>query len=528
MSFRLKLALAQVVVLVVTLGAVAAIFYLVLHESLVEEVDEGLRLRATEVARDLAEWNGPPPGAVAAPTPSGQLAALAAPDVRIRVLDAEGRMVASSPNPRQMPFPNDPGALQAAYRGEERYSFVTLPEGQRVRLLTAPVVADGAVRWVVQVAQSLHQVDATMRSVVRLLGIVVALAAVLSFFISQGVTASLLAPIGRITATARRITQTGDFSQRVPAAAGDDELAVLGRTINAMVERLERLLESQRQLLADTSHELRTPLTVIRGNLELLRRELDPDLRAECLAEAESEAARMSRLVGDLLFLAQADARLALRLAPIRLDELVCQTVALVGPQATDRRLEIGALDETIVEGDADRLKQLLLDLLDNALRYTRPGDAITVELHRRGPEARLVVRDTGPGIALEHLPRIFDRFYRVDPARSRGGSGLGLTIVKHVAEAHGGRVEVASAPGVGTTFTVHLRAQPSWTPVGPAPDGLTGVPRPPLGRPGVPLTPTPDAVPARGAPTAPPPGAGGSADRAPERSAARRQREQG
>lgn len=282
---------------------------------------------------------------------------------------------------------------------------------------------------------------------------------------SWAITSRALAPLTRLAQVAEGIRASGDFSRRVPQPGVSDEVGRVVEAFNALLERVEAVLKAQQQFLADTSHELRTPLTVIRGNLELLQRELDPQTRLECATEAQEEAARMSRLVDDLLFLAQADAGQAIRHRPFRLDLLVAEVAERMRPLARSHHLEVGPLDLTTINGDEERMRQLVVNLLDNAIRYTPPGGTISVRLRREGPNAELSVRDTGVGIAAEHLPRIFDRFYRVDAARSRaeGGTGLGLAIVKYVAEAHGGQVSVHSQPGQGSEFTVRLRAEPSW-----------------------------------------------------------------
>jgi len=235
-----------------------------------------------------------------------------------------------------------------------------------------------------------------------------------------------------------------------------------------MLSRLETLFHTQRRFVADVSHELRTPLTTIQGNVQLLRRGAaeDPEARRETLADIESEVARMSRLVADLLLLARMDAGVELDLAPVELDTLVLDVYRTAQLLTNAVHVRLGHEDQAVIQGDADRLRQLLLNLVDNALKYTPPGGRVTLSLHKKEGWVQIVVADTGLGIPPEDLqpgpsgvPPIFERFYRADRARSRGGTGLGLSIVHWIANAHGGRIEVESTVGHGSTFTVWLPA---------------------------------------------------------------------
>lgn len=283
-----------------------------------------------------------------------------------------------------------------------------------------------------------------------------------------------LRPIQAISATARQITLAEDLSRRIPVAVPGDEVGQLSTTINAMLARLETLFDAQQRLVADVSHELRTPLTTIRGNLDLLRRGAveDPQMRGEALRAIEDETVRMSRLVNDLLLLARADAGLKLRRELVELDTLLLevyrQTQVLAHSQGVTIRL--GGEDQALVLGDADRLRQLLLNLVDNGVKYTHTGGQVTLTLEKSGDWVQVAVSDTGIGIAPEDLPHIFDRFYRADRSRSRpGGSGLGLAIAGWVAEAHGGRLTVESRLGQGSVFRLWLPLAPSSPAAGPA-----------------------------------------------------------
>jgi signal transduction histidine kinase len=239
------------------------------------------------------------------------------------------------------------------------------------------------------------------------------------------------------------------------------ELSKRTRTFDGLVARVDDVLNKQRQLLADTSHELRTPLTTVRGNLDILERDLPPAERADVLAETREEVDRMARLVRDLLLLAESgSSSLRLEKVPLRLDLL---TREVVGRLQGGDRVTIDA-EPVMVHGDDERLRQLVANLVQNALRHATRS--VKVNLHRRPPYALLTVEDDGPGLPSGALHRVFDRFYRVDSGRSRtqGGSGLGLAIVKHVAEEHGGRAWAENrTDGAGARFSVELPAEPSW-----------------------------------------------------------------
>lgn len=272
-----------------------------------------------------------------------------------------------------------------------------------------------------------------------------------------------LSPLSRIVTAAARVAEEGDFSRRLPEDPRDAEVAQLTATFNRLIRRVDEVLAAQRQFVADTSHELKTPLTTVNGNLELLEHDLSPDERGETLRETRQEVKRMARLVRDLLLLAEVGEPGRRERHLVRLDQVTHAVVGRVAGRVPRVRL---VAEPVVVAGDEDRLGQLLVNLLLNALRYASaaPG-AVQVTVERGPAEARLVVEDDGPGLPADALERVFDRFYRVDRARSRaqGGTGLGLAIVRHITDAHGGRVWAENRPGGGGRFCVRLPAEPSW-----------------------------------------------------------------
>lgn len=285
--------------------------------------------------------------------------------------------------------------------------------------------------------------------------------------VSVLVTRRLVAPVQAMTEASLAIAD-GHFERRVAAPPGDpaeaDELGQLARAFNQMAERLEHTEEMRRQLLGDVSHELRTPLTAIKGSMEAL---VDGVLPAEAATfqQIEQEADRLQRLVNDLQELSRVEGgAYELNRRLLSVEALAQAAVGRMRTQFQQKGVALGVEVEPglpPIQGDEDRLLQVLLNLLDNACRYTPPGGQVQLTAGRQGREVHLAVRDNGIGIPAEHLPHLFTRFYRVDKSRSRregGGSGIGLAIARHLVEAHGGRIWAESAgPGQGSTFWVAL-----------------------------------------------------------------------
>jgi signal transduction histidine kinase len=266
--------------------------------------------------------------------------------------------------------------------------------------------------------------------------------------------------VKKVTATAQDIASSSDLSRRVNYQGPKDEVGELAATFDRMIEQLDRLLQSQRTFVADASHELRGPLTVIRGNLDLLKRNLSEEDRAESTRVLEAEMTRMTRIVNDLLVLAEVESGPLEQQQTVSLKDILLDAQDRALLLAGNRKIAIGRQEDLWVKGDGHKLDQMVNNLVTNAIKYTPDGGTITLSLYQDGDWACLEVADTGIGISAEHLPHIFDRFYRVDKAHSRagGGTGLGLAIVKGIAQQHGGNVTVTSEPGKGSTFIVRLK----------------------------------------------------------------------
>lgn len=467
MSLRQRLVMLQVVLA----GALALVGLLVIESmqrALMSDADDILAVRAASVAAEVQAMQG-------RPSRSGIPAGLrldprfaeevGGSGVYVQVSTPDGNVVRTSRNLSGGQLPVVTAEHLPAKSDDGVFSTVTVG-ADRIRLLSLRVGPSTDPMAVVQVGVSLHQIDTAIRGLVRLIvlgGGAGLLGAMLATWLLVG---RFLAPLERIARTAEYIAESGDANTPVPSASGG-EVAALSRSLNRMVDRLRGLIRSQQQLLADTSHELRNPLTVIRTNLSMLRRDLPETVRSEIVDESEAEAGRMSRLVSDLLLLAQLDTGQGIEQAPVRLDQVVPSVVGAVRNAYPDRIITVRLpVVPAILLGDSDRLRQVLSNLLENAIRYSPAETDVDVSLDVAGDHVELAVQDRGSGIAPDHLPHIFDRFYRVDKARSRstGGAGLGLAIVREIVEAHGGTVSASSEPGRGTRFSVLLPVERSWS----------------------------------------------------------------
>lgn len=324
----------------------------------------------------------------------------------------------------------------------------------QVRYAAVPVSVEDEERagvYVVGIARQLAQAQ-TVDSA-RIFAVIAALALVVVALVSWFVAGRLLAPVRTLRETAQRISET-DLGERI-TVTGHDDISDLARTFNGMLDRLESAFSVQRQLLDDVGHELRTPITIVRGHLELLDG-ADAEEVEETRGLVLDELDRMNRMVDDLLLLAKARRPDFLRWSDLDVAPLVDEVMDKArGLAERDWRLDARA--EVTVAGDPQRLTQALLQLAANAVRYTDPGDVVAFGSAATDTEVRIWVRDTGPGIPADDRERIFTRFARGRGARDADGSGLGLPIVAAIAEAHGGRVELASEPGAGAVFAVAL-----------------------------------------------------------------------
>lgn len=461
LSLRLQLMLAVGLLT----GGMALLFALLVYPlvqaQLLGAVDARLHARAAHLAALIADAEHAAP--VNPRPPAAPLAAFALVEDYAALIGRDGVLRAQSPAQPAGGLTVAPDVLAAARAGQTSTAAGASSDGAPLQILARPITSGAQPGSIVLVAESLAPQQRLLANIRLLLAASGALAVALALGGTALLADRMLAPMTHLMREAVAVAASGRYDERVPTLPGNDAAGQFARAINTLIATVERTLRQQREFLADTSHELRSPLTVVLANLNLLRRDLDPHERELSVAEATAEAQRMRHLISDLLLLAQADVTQVVARAPLRLDTLVAEVTAAAQHRSPDHSYELHSASALVVVGDGERLTQLLHNLLENAANYTPAGTTITLRLRRSGSVAQIIVADSGPGIAAVHLPHLWDRYYRVDKVRSRagGGTGLGLPIVKYIAEAHGGQVHVSSDVGVGTTFTIELPLAP-------------------------------------------------------------------
>ncbi|MCC6313034.1 MAG: HAMP domain-containing histidine kinase [Thermomicrobiales bacterium] len=492
-SIRFRLTAWYAGLLALVLLALGALVLGLTSRSLLGDMDNRLFNTAKDIAsviEDGVAASAASPGPVRFADVVPSLETFTSRGLLIQIVDADGRILrrsAAAPDVPLMGPPTGP-AQPVATHTTERIDDWTIRVVEYPLILAGGSSAGRAIGSVL-VGERLDTYTETMDSLRRVLlsasvgGL--ALAVIGGWLLAD----RALRPVGRMTAAAAAIASGAaarSLSARIPTPPAGDELTRLAVTFNEMLDRIEQAFITQQRFVADASHELRTPLTAIRGNIDVLARQIaalpaDTRLRDDLVAAAvdiQQESGRMGRLLDGLLLLARSDAwtvdggsladTLQIAAAPLRLDKIAREATATAVGLASGQRLSID-VTPVVVRGDADRLRQVLLILLDNAIRHTLPDGRITVAVRSVSAEwAMLRVQDNGEGIATRHHAHVFERFYRADEARGRGtgGTGLGLAIAQAIVQGHGGRIAVESALGVGSTFTVLLPAASERTPV--------------------------------------------------------------
>ncbi len=446
-SLRVRLALLAALLLCLIQLVLSAAFYTFTSDWLLNQVDQSLMTTAAQVAAALDD--GEPMEAEDFQFGAGSEAFLRERRFFIRVIDrGTGNILDTSDS-------GDVRVTAQARNGSAGFETVD----SLIRVYTLPLRNS---QLALQVGQSLDEVQQTQAQILRLLALMLLATALLALASGWFLAHRALIPVNAITHTARDIGEK-DLSRRIVMALPDDELGLLAQTFNGMLDRIEGAFGRQRQFTADAAHELRTPLSIMQTGLEVvLAQERSAKDYRVTLENMHEEVLRLGQLTTHLLLLARADAH-TLGIEPRRVDmslllNTVADQVAVTGEQR-DITIRRDLPPHISLTADEDRLIQLALNLLENAVKYTPAGGSITVKLAESNGHVCFSVADTGVGIAPQHLPHIFDRFYRIDGARSRevGGFGLGLAIAQHIVHLHRGDIKVDSQMGVGTQFTVTL-----------------------------------------------------------------------
>jgi two-component system, OmpR family, sensor kinase len=458
LSIRVRLALIYNGLLAVALLAFGAGTFIVLRAELIGSFDSTLIANAEHAAGAFAQ----DVDAEGRLRPSSRLVEqLASTGGRVIVYDQSLMVIADSTLSGATLPPLSPSDFAAgdAHAHAVR-SFATAAGDSRrftVHAITTPT--RGQVGYVVW-ADSTRPLDDLLWTVAVALVLggsaVTGVALVGGFLLAR----RALAPVADVTETARAIALSGDFAARVDVGQPGDEIGDLGVAFNEMLEALEQNHQALQRFLGDASHQLRTPLTTVRANLDLARRpDLPPGEREAILADARDEAERMGRLIGDLLSLARAESGVRLEFQPVELDSVLVESVRRERQAASHVRMTVGSVEPVVVDGDRDRLRELIELLLDNAARYTPAGGSVTATLHVGDGQAVLRIEDTGIGLGEADRGRLFERLYRGPRARELrpAGTGLGLAIARWITEAHGGTIGLTDREGGGTVATVAL-----------------------------------------------------------------------
>ncbi len=454
-TLRVRIALWTTALVLLILAAFGAFIYFNLSRNLIAAIDNSLSVSATVAISEVKVRNGQ---LRAFPADDSEILPLSERGLTIIVISQDGQVLRALGPHRDIVIP-----VTRTISGNLLGSFMTYNdrkgENGLVRVLILQVLDNGQVMGWVQVIQSLQPVQDALRLLLTNLiigAILLVLFAALGGYLLAG---QALSPIDHISQTAQKIVGGEDLSARLNLPDSGDEVGRLAATFDAMLARLDGSFRRERQFIADASHELRTPLAAMQAILGVVREGVRPPNEYRlAMDDLAMETDRLRGLVEDLLCLARGEDSTTLSREPVNLSNLLTDVIDSLRPLAEAKELVFHSqvTEGLTINGDMDALIRLFMNLVDNAIKYTEHGE-ITVGARAEGKEITVNVMDTGIGIPAQHLPHIFDRFYRVNPARPSGGAGLGLAIAWQIAQFHGGRLEVASTLGKGSVFTVTL-----------------------------------------------------------------------
>ena len=460
-SIRFRLTLWHASLLTAVFVMLGALTYFALRHYL----DINLRETQSRRAQQIADTLLANVGKTGEPFVASEVKALYAPEANsrfIRILRADGSVLYASGNPKDESFDVSAVPKPALNKTGAFFRRENLARDKTLFIAALNYKGDNGANYIVEVGAPTMRIRAMLDHLLLLLSLglpVVLLATIIGGFL---LVQRALAPAEQIARKAEQITQH-NLSERLPVARTGDDLERLSISLNHMIGRLEDEVQNSKRFVADASHELRTPLTVLRGELENLSQDKRFDAGArEMLGSMLEEVERLAKIVEGLVALSRLDAGEAqAEWVPFDLAELATTTADQMSLLAEDKKISVACNSKqaVLVQGDRARMKQVIVNLLDNAIKYTPGGGAIQLNVARQNGHAILDIADNGIGIPGEALPHVFERFFRVDKARSRdeGGAGIGLSIVKSICAAHGGEVRAESAPGKGSRFRVTL-----------------------------------------------------------------------
>ena len=464
-TVRARLTLWYVSLLGAILIAVIVLIYVLLSRALYVRIDDGLRavlqIAATSLANDLTEGQSVDDAA------RSTAMELASRQQLVAIYDARGRLLGEAGREDDIVIPLPPPAEIPAGDDARLLTIVETDDlDDRHRLAFRRMTIRPGIEYIVVAGSSLEPTDEELESLRAILVYVVPLSLVVAGIGGWFLARRSLSPVVAMAERARKIG-VENLNERLPVANPRDELGRLAGTFNELLARLEASVEQQRQFMADASHELRTPVNIARtaASVTLQQTTRSEGEYRETLAIVEQEAIRLSRLVDDMFTLTRADAgSYPVRVTPMYLDEVIDDVVRASRVVAATRQVSIAVecIRPAPFTGDEDLIRRLLINVLDNAVRFSHTGGSVRVALDRSGGEYAVSVSDEGPGIAPEVQSRIFERFYRVDAARTRegvsdGGAGLGLALARWIANVHGGEIRLAASSRVGSTFVIAL-----------------------------------------------------------------------
>ncbi|MDP2682100.1 MAG: ATP-binding protein [Deltaproteobacteria bacterium] len=460
LPIRAKLTIWYTTLLAASLITFGSILYVALSRNIISSIDARLFSMADMVSRAVFR-----PGTVNLPQnfdiflehffgikTSGNF---------IQLMDEYGKIVFTSSTLGKNHLPLSAQTYHHSIAGNATYETIKNIGQYPVRIVTFPLMENGQLISILQVGAPLQESTAALNALFYILIFGIPLAVILASGVGWFLAKKALSPVDMVTVLARKI-EAGSLNERLDVSGPKDELGRLAKTFNDMIARLELSFKQMKQFTADASHELKTPLTVLKGEMEIaLKTEKTVEGFKEVIKSSLEEIDKMSALVKSLLNLAKLDSRVRLPNDNIKLDGIVEERFNQTLPLAKDKGIDMvmAKKEGVVIMGDKIGIGQLLFNLIYNAIKYTPKDGRIEISLEQSDNWAIIKVIDTGMGIAEEDLPHIFDRFYRVDKARTTGagGVGLGLSICKEIAEAHGGKIEVESEAGKGSVFKVYL-----------------------------------------------------------------------